>query len=99
MIKKGNSIKTHFCDLFFVFLYMRKQLPGKKIQAFVFDMVASSKFEISITIIIALNMVLNAVEYFNEGLEYENIVNVVNTIFVTLYGLESLFKIIYRYLS
>ena len=36
MIKKGNSIKTHFCDLFFVFLYMRKQLPGKKIQAFVF---------------------------------------------------------------
>lgn len=30
MIKKGNSIKTHFCDLFFVFLYMRKQLPGKK---------------------------------------------------------------------
>jgi voltage-gated cation channel len=39
-------------------------------------------------------MVLNAVEYFNEGIEYENIVNVVNTIFVTLYGLESLFKII-----
>ena len=39
-------------------------------------------------------MILNAVEYFNEGLEYENIVNVVNTIFVTLYGLESLFKII-----
>jgi len=65
-----------------------------KIQAFVFDMVASSKFEISITIIIVLNMILNAAEYFNEGLEYENIVNVVNTIFVTLYGLESLFKII-----
>ena len=49
-------------------------------------MVASSKFEISITIIIVLNMILNAAEYFSEGLEYENNVNVVNTIFVTLHS-------------
>ena len=63
-------------------------------QGFVFDMVSSPKFEISITIVIALNMIVNAVEYYNESNEYGNIVSVVNTIFVTLYGLESVLKLI-----
>ncbi len=57
-------------------------------------MVASPKFEISITIVIALNMIIIAVEYFNQPLKTENIINVINTIFVTLYGLETLFKLI-----
>lgn len=57
-------------------------------------MAESSKFEVSITIIIALNMILNAFEYYNEGIQNENITNVVNTIFVTIYGLESLFKLV-----
>jgi len=39
-------------------------------------------------------MILNAVEYYNEGTQYGNIVNVMNTIFVTIYGLESVFKLI-----
>ena len=57
-------------------------------------MAESSKFEVSITIIIALNMILNAFEHYNEGIQNENITNVVNTIFVTIYGLESLFKLV-----
>ena len=57
-------------------------------------MVSSSKFEISITVVIALNMILNAVEYYKQSNSYGNIVNVVNTIFVTIYGLESLFKLV-----
>ena len=57
-------------------------------------MAESSKFEVSITIIIALNMILNAFEYYNEGIQNENIANVINTIFVTIYGLESLFKLV-----
>ena len=57
-------------------------------------MVASPKFEIAITMVIALNMILNAIEYFNEPLGYENTINVINTIFVTIYGIESIFKLI-----
>ncbi|CAF0755497.1 unnamed protein product [Brachionus calyciflorus] len=68
--------------------------PNNKFLAFVFDMVASPKFEISITIVIALNMIVIAFEYYGNTIQQNNIINVVNTIFVTIYGLETVFKIV-----
>ncbi len=35
-----------------------------------------------------------AFEYYNEPANYENIFNVVNTVFVTIFGLEIVFKLI-----
>ena len=57
-------------------------------------MVASPKFEISITIVIALNMFVIGFEYYGITMQQGNIISVVNTIFVTIYGLETIFKII-----
>lgn len=59
---------------------------------FVYDMVMSPKFEISITIVILLNMFVLGFRYFQNPLIQTNSINVVNTIFVTVYGLESIFK-------
>lgn len=44
--------------------------------------------------IIALNMVALSVEYYGQSQSYENVLNVINTIFVTVYALEIVFKII-----
>ena len=57
-------------------------------------MISSPKFELAITLVLILNMFVIAVEYYNESNAYNNIINVINTIFVTIYGLESLFKLV-----
>lgn len=57
-------------------------------------MVASPKFELSITIVIALNMIVIGFDYYGQSNSYANILSVVNTIFVTIYGLETVFKLI-----
>lgn len=61
---------------------------------FVYDMATSPKFEISITIVIILNMFVLGFRYYQMTLIQTNTIAVVNTIFVTIYGLESILKIV-----
>jgi hypothetical protein len=57
-------------------------------------MITSPKFELAISFVLILNMGLIAAEYYNQSSTYSNVVYVLNEIFVTIYGLESLFKLI-----
>jgi hypothetical protein len=57
-------------------------------------MISSPKFELSIILVLIFNMIVCAVEFYNQKNSHKNIAKVINTIFITLYGLESLFKLI-----
>jgi hypothetical protein len=57
-------------------------------------MVVSPKFEISITMVIMINMIILSLDYYNSPKSYSNALNIINTMFITIYGLESFFKIV-----
>ncbi len=61
-------------------------------QGYVYDMISSPKFELTISFVLIANMGLIAIQYYNQSNSYSNVIYVLNIIFVTIYGLESLFK-------
>lgn len=65
-----------------------------KIQGLIYDIVASTRFQVSISIIIVINVISMAFEYYHQPDYYDNIFTIINTVFVTIYGLEIIFKMI-----
>ncbi len=55
-------------------------------------MISSSRFELAVSFILILNMGLIAIQFYKQPTAYSNSIYVLNIIFVTIYGLESLFK-------
>ncbi|XP_070542290.1 sodium channel protein 1 brain-like isoform X2 [Ptychodera flava] len=68
--------------------------PTNKVQAFFYDVTTSNKFEISIVLLICLNMIAMGVEHYGQSDEITAVLDVLNIIFVAVFGLEAIMKII-----
>ncbi|XP_077175950.1 sodium channel protein type 1 subunit alpha isoform X2 [Paroedura picta] len=68
--------------------------PGNKFQGMVFDFVTKQVFDISIMILICLNMVTMMVETDDQSKEMENILYRINLIFIVLFTGECVLKLI-----
>ncbi|KAL8183409.1 UNVERIFIED_CONTAM: Sodium channel protein type 1 subunit alpha [Gekko kuhli] len=68
--------------------------PGNKFQGMVFDFVTKQVFDISIMILICLNMVTMMVETDDQSDEMENILYRINLIFIVLFTGECVLKLI-----
>ncbi|XP_041329337.1 sodium channel protein type 1 subunit alpha [Pyrgilauda ruficollis] len=68
--------------------------PGNKFQGMVFDFVTQQVFDISIMILICLNMVTMMVETDDQSKEMENILYWINLVFIVLFTGEFVLKLI-----
>uniref|UniRef100_A0A8C0IH64 Sodium channel protein n=1 Tax=Bubo bubo TaxID=30461 RepID=A0A8C0IH64_BUBBB len=68
--------------------------PGNKFQGMVFDFVTQQVFDISIMILICLNMVTMMVETDDQSEEMENILYWINLVFIVLFTGECVLKLI-----
>ncbi|XP_076198817.1 sodium channel protein type 1 subunit alpha isoform X6 [Aptenodytes patagonicus] len=68
--------------------------PGNKFQGMVFDFVTQQVFDISIMILICLNMVTMMVETDDQSKEMENILYWINLVFIVLFTGECVLKLI-----
>ncbi|XP_053926623.1 sodium channel protein type 1 subunit alpha isoform X1 [Cuculus canorus] len=68
--------------------------PGNKFQGMVFDFVTQQVFDISIMILICLNMVTMMVETDDQSKEMENILSWINLVFIVLFTGECVLKLI-----
>uniref|UniRef100_A0A7M4FFD3 Sodium channel protein n=1 Tax=Crocodylus porosus TaxID=8502 RepID=A0A7M4FFD3_CROPO len=68
--------------------------PGNKFQGVVFDFVTQQVFDISIMILICLNMVTMMVETDDQSKEMENILQRINLVFIVLFTGECVLKMI-----
>lgn len=85
----GKENKLQFVlDVSFFFL------PQNKFQGMVFDFVTQQVFDISIMILICLNMVTMMVETDDQSKEMENILYWINLVFIVLFTGECVLKLI-----
>ncbi|XP_019335958.1 sodium channel protein type 1 subunit alpha isoform X2 [Alligator mississippiensis] len=68
--------------------------PGNKFQGMVFDFVTQQVFDITIMILICLNMVTMMVETDDQSKEMENILQRINLVFIVLFTGECVLKMI-----
>ncbi|XP_066490743.1 sodium channel protein type 3 subunit alpha isoform X4 [Tiliqua scincoides] len=68
--------------------------PGNKFQGLVFDLVTKQAFDISIMILICLNMVTMMVETDDQSKEMETILSRINLVFIILFTGECVLKLI-----
>lgn len=67
--------------------------PKLKIQAYMFDITTSKKFDLAIMIIIGLNMFIMALEHYGQSIEFTMALEDLNLVFISIFALESLCKI------
>lgn len=67
--------------------------PKLRLQALVFDMTTSKKFDMTIMIIIGFNMFVMALEHYGQSQEFSLILENLNLIFIAIFTLECLCKI------
>ena len=65
-----------------------------KIHRFVYDIIISTEFHVSISVVVVLYIASLAFEYYNQPKHYDKISNILNSTFVTIFGLEIIFKLI-----
>ncbi|XP_069986578.1 sodium channel protein 60E-like isoform X1 [Penaeus vannamei] len=68
--------------------------PKHPYHAIFYDIAVSRRFEISIFVLIFLNMVTMAIEHYNQSRTVDFILDVFNALFTTIFGLEAIVKII-----
>ncbi|KAK3600469.1 hypothetical protein CHS0354_013028 [Potamilus streckersoni] len=68
--------------------------PKNKIQCIFYDVAQSSKFEVCIILIIFGNMIVMAVEHYNQTQSVSDALDIMNILFVTIFTLEAIVKII-----
>ncbi|XP_041373843.1 sodium channel protein 1 brain-like [Gigantopelta aegis] len=68
--------------------------PKLKCQAFFFDIASSTKFELLIVLIIFLNMIVMAIDHYNESDYIVEILNILNVVFTSIFTLEAIIKLI-----
>jgi hypothetical protein len=69
-------------------------IPVNKFRKFCYHIVQNNKFEIFIIFVIALNTVALIIPYDGASNEYNYILNVLNSVFVVIFTLEAVFKLI-----
>nr|XP_006818874.1 PREDICTED: sodium channel protein 60E-like [Saccoglossus kowalevskii] len=68
--------------------------PTNKVSSFFYDITTSNKFEISIVLLICLNMVAMAVEHYEQSQQFSDVLDAINIVFVAIFTLEAIMKII-----
>jgi len=59
-----------------------------------FELVTNQKFDIFIMIVILLNMMTMAIEHYEQSQELEDVLFIINQIFITIFTFECAMKII-----
>lgn len=67
--------------------------PKFKFQAYIFDITTSKKFDMTIMIIIVVNMFVMALEHYGQSQDFSLVLERLNLIFIALFTLECLCKI------
>lgn len=67
--------------------------PKLKLQAFLFDITISKKFDMAIMLIIGLNMFVMALEHYGQSQEFSIILENLNLVFIAIFTLECLCKV------
>ncbi|KAG9508996.1 Sodium channel protein type 10 subunit alpha, partial [Fragariocoptes setiger] len=67
--------------------------PKFKLQAHVFDVISSKRFDMAIMLIIALNMFVMSLEYYGQSAYYTLVLERLNLMFIAIFSCESLAKI------
>ena len=65
-----------------------------KCQLFFFMLTTNQKFDIGIMTVIMLNMITMAMEHFGQTQEFEDTLMYINQVFITIFTLESIMKIL-----
>ncbi|XP_013413556.1 sodium channel protein 1 brain [Lingula anatina] len=68
--------------------------PKNKVQGFFFDVAMSNKFEMSIVVLIFVNMLLMTLEHYRQSALMTQVLEYFNIVFTTIFSLEALVKII-----
>uniref|UniRef100_A0A674JA29 Sodium channel protein n=1 Tax=Terrapene triunguis TaxID=2587831 RepID=A0A674JA29_9SAUR len=68
--------------------------PLNKYQGFLFDIVTSQAFDVIIMILICLNMISMMIETDDQSPEKTNILNKINTLFVVIFTVECIMKLL-----
>ncbi|KAL4228300.1 hypothetical protein ACF0H5_013731 [Mactra antiquata] len=68
--------------------------PKNKTQGIFYDIANSSKFELCIVVFIFLNMIQMAVDHYNQTKMVEDVLSMLNILFVVIFTLEAIVKII-----
>jgi hypothetical protein len=68
--------------------------PQNKIRILFYDIVKSRMFDNFITICVGINTIGLCIEYHNAPIWYQQMLEIANTIFVVIFTVEALFKII-----
>ncbi|XP_046574320.1 sodium channel protein 1 brain-like [Haliotis rubra] len=68
--------------------------PKKQFAAFFYDVSISNKFELSIVLIIFLNMIVMGIEHYNQSDAVSQVLDIMNIIFTTVFTLEAMVKLI-----
>ncbi|XP_033612296.1 sodium channel protein type 9 subunit alpha isoform X2 [Fukomys damarensis] len=68
--------------------------PGNKFQGCIFDLVTNQAFDITIMVLICLNMVTMMVEKEGQSVEMENVLYWINVVFIILFTGECVLKLI-----
>lgn len=76
------------------FLTKPYPFPQNKYQGFIFDVVSKQAFDVSIMILICLNMVTMMVETDDQSQEKVNILHKINMLFVAIFTGECIFKML-----
>ena len=63
-------------------------------QMFFYKLTKNQKFDIAIMVVILLNMTSMALEYYDAPDEFENALAYVNTVFITIFTLECIMKLL-----
>jgi len=63
-------------------------------QRMLFELVTNQKFDIFIMIVILLNMMTMAIEHYDQPQKLEDVLFIINQIFITIFTLECAMKII-----
>lgn len=102
--KTGGSLEIFMTDdqkkYYHAMKKMRSKKPIKamtrpkfKLQAYMFDITTSKKFDLAIMIIIGLNMFVMALEHYGQSAEFSSVLENLNLIFIAIFTLECLCKI------
>lgn len=89
----ANSKLNIFDFQLFMFL-KTSSIFQNSVQGFIFDVAISNKFELTIVILIFLNMVVMMVEHYKQPQSVTLALEIINIIFTTVFTLEALIKII-----
>ncbi|KAK7492680.1 hypothetical protein BaRGS_00016159, partial [Batillaria attramentaria] len=68
--------------------------PKNKFQIFFYNIAMSTKFEMAVVLLIFLNMIVMAVEHYNQTDGVKEALKIMNIIFTTVFGLEATVKLI-----